>query len=190
MGRSYLAAAALIALALAFATPAVGEEAVLQDITVTNAKDHLVVFFEIEGCFTQEMEEAILKGIPTTFTYLFALNRVRSWWPDKELAEFDFTRTVKFDSLKGEFTITSEGINGGKPTVTTVKDFAKAKGLMARLEEFPLVPLKKLEKGEDYQLRIKAELEKVRLPLYLHYVFFFVSLWDFETDWYTVDFKY
>jgi len=39
-------------------------------------------------------------------------------------------------------------------------------------------------------LRVKAELEKVRLPLYLHYVLFFVSLWDFETDWYTVDFIY
>jgi hypothetical protein len=31
---------------------------------------------------------------------------------------------------------------------------------------------------------IKAKLDKVRLPLYMEYVFFFVSLWDFETDWY------
>ena len=37
---------------------------------------------------------------------------------------------------------------------------------------------------------VKAELEKVRLPLYLHYVLFFVSLWDFETDWFTIDFIY
>jgi len=35
-----------------------------------------------------------------------------------------------------------------------------------------------------------AELDKIRLPLYLHYVFFFLSLWDFETDWYAVDFLF
>jgi hypothetical protein len=28
------------------------------------------------------------------------------------------------------------------------------------------------------------------LPFYLHYVLFFLSFWDFETDWYTVDFIY
>ena len=35
-----------------------------------------------------------------------------------------------------------------------------------------------------------AELNKIQLPLYLHYVFFFLSLWDFETDWHSVDFRY
>lgn len=190
MGRSSFIAAVLLIALLASAAPVAAEEAMLKDITVTNTKDQLVVFFEIEGCFTEEMEEAILKGIPTTFTYLFQLDRVRSWWPDKEIAEFEFTRTIKFNNMKGEFTITIEGPGGAKPTDTTVKDFAKAKWLMARVEKFPLVGLDKLEKGESYQLRIKAELEKVRLPLYLHYVFFFVSLWDFETDWYTVDFRH
>jgi len=28
------------------------------------------------------------------------------------------------------------------------------------------------------------------LPFYLDYVLFFLSLWDFETDWYSVVFKY
>ena len=32
-------------------------------------------------------------------------------------------------------------------------------------------------------LRIKTELEPVKLPLHLEYLMFFVSLWDFETDW-------
>ena len=61
---------------------------------------------------------------------------------------------------------------------------------MTEIRNIEVIPLKKLEPGARYQLRVKAELEKVRLPLYLHYVLFFVSLWDFETDWYTVDFTY
>jgi len=53
-----------------------------------------------------------------------------------------------------------------------------------------VAPLQRLVKGNKYQLRVKAELQKVRLPLNLHYVLFFLSLWDFDTDWYTVDFTY
>ncbi|NQT10914.1 MAG: DUF4390 domain-containing protein, partial [Desulfobacteraceae bacterium] len=41
-----------------------------------------------------------------------------------------------------------------------------------------------------YQIRAKAELGKLTLPFYLHYILFFVSLWDVETDWYTIDFIY
>jgi hypothetical protein len=70
------------------------------------------------------------------------------------------------------------------------KDFAAAKKAMAEVKGLKVAPLQRLIKGNKYQLRVKAELQKVRLPLNLHYVLFFLSLWDFETDWYTVDFTY
>jgi hypothetical protein len=71
-----------------------------------------------------------------------------------------------------------------------LKEFDAAKKAMAEIKNIVVVPLLELSKDSNYQLRVKAELEKVRLPMYLHYVLFFVSLWDFETDWYTVDFTY
>jgi hypothetical protein len=40
-----------------------------------------------------------------------------------------------------------------------------------------------LKPGAPAYFQIKAELDPVRLPLHLEYLFFFVSLWDFETDW-------
>jgi hypothetical protein len=61
---------------------------------------------------------------------------------------------------------------------------------MAEIDSLKIVPLWKLEKGGKYQIRAKAELSKLTLPFYLHYILFFVSLWDFETDWYTIDFIY
>ena len=72
----------------------------------------------------------------------------------------------------------------------TVKEFSKAQEIMADVSNIQLIPLKQLERNNQYQLRIKAELNKVTLPLYLHYILFFVSLWDFETDWYVVEFNY
>ena len=61
---------------------------------------------------------------------------------------------------------------------------------MATIDGLKVVSLGKLEKGRQYQLSAKAELNKLTLPFYLHHVLFFVSLWDFETDWYSVDFIY
>jgi hypothetical protein len=37
---------------------------------------------------------------------------------------------------------------------------------------------------------IKVKMDKVRLPLRMEYVFFFVSFWDFETAWNRQNFSY
>jgi len=61
---------------------------------------------------------------------------------------------------------------------------------MSELNGTVFTPLKQLTKDGRYYMRVKAKLEEVRLPLHLEYVFFFVSLWDFETDWLRQDFIY
>ena len=61
---------------------------------------------------------------------------------------------------------------------------------MAEIDSLKIIPLSMLEKGRHYQIQAKAELSKLTLPFYLHYVLFFVSLWDFETDLYALDFIY
>ena len=172
---------------LSFPSSLQAAEATLSDIIVTNTQEDLLVFFDIKGCFTREMEEAILNGIPTTFTIVIKLYRTRTAWLDASIASITLEHTIKYDSLKNEFRVTrSEEDN----TALVVKDFEVAKKAMAEIRNIRVVPLKELKDRGKYQLRVKAELEKVRLPLYLHYVLFFVSLWDFETDWYTVDFIY
>ncbi len=172
---------------LSFPSPLQAAEATLSDIIVTNTQEDLLVFFDIKGCFTREMEEAILNGIPTTFTIVIKLYRTRAAWLDASIASITLEHTIKYDSLKNEFRVTRSEEDNAE---IVVKDFEAAKKAMAEIRNIRVVPLRELQKRGKYQLRVKAELEKVRLPLYLHYVLFFVSLWDFETDWYTVDFIY
>ena len=177
----------LVCLLFQFPTPLWAAEATLSEIIVTNTQDDLLVFFDIEGSFTREMEEAILNGIPATFTIIIRLYRTRTIWFDASIADIRLEHTIKYDSLKNEFRVTRSE-NPENELVT--KDFEVAKKAMTEIRNIEVVPLAELRPGDRYQLRVKAELEKVRLPLYLHYVLFFVSLWDFETDWYTVDFTY
>ena len=77
---------------------------------------------------------------------------------------------------------------GNKPI--TFKDFEEAKKLMSEVVGLKVTPLSNLQEGRDYQIQMMAELDKITLPFYLHYVLFFLSLWDFETDWHTIDFRY
>ena len=177
----------LLSLLLPSLSPLQAAEATLSNIIVTNTQEDLLVFFDIKGCFTREMEEAILNGIPTTFTIYIRLYRTRTLWFDASISDIDLEHTIKYDSLKNEFRVTLSEDNHNE---LILKDFDTAKKAMAEIKNMKFASLSELSERGKYQLRVKAELEKVRLPLYLHYVLFFVSLWDFETDWYTVDFTY
>jgi len=177
----------LFGLFLGSPSPVWSKQAQISDIIVTNNQEALLVYFFTKGCFTAEMNKAIQNGIPTTFTFLIELYKPRSLWPNKQLASLKVNHTIKYDSLRQEYSIILS--ERGNQTFI-LKEFSKAQEMMADVSNLQLIPLQSLEKNTQYQLRIKAELNKVRLPLYLHYLLFFVSLWDFETDWYVVDFIY
>ena len=163
------------------------QDARLANIIVTNTRDNLLLYLTVRDAFPDKIENTILSGVPATFSFYIILNRVRGFWPDKEISEMVVTNTIKYDNLKKEYSVTRSW-DGGKPLV--VKSFDEAKKLMAEIDSLPIVPLSELEKGKQYQIRAKAKLSKLTLPFYLHYILFFVSLWDFETDWYTIDFIY
>lgn len=164
---------------------AFAQEATLTHIIVTNTRDDLLVYLNVEGAFSDKINEAILSGVPVSFSFFINLDRTRDLWIDKEITEIRVIHRIKYDSLKKEFTIRRSWENG-KPLVT--QSFEEAQKLMAEVDSLKVVPLSSLEKGRQYQIRAKAELSKFTLPFYLHYVFFFMSFWDFETDWYTIDF--
>lgn len=172
---------------LSQALPVRAEKAYLSDIVVTNTRDHLLVYFTVNDCFTVEMNRAIESGINTTFTFFIRLYRERNLWWDKEIAEMEIKHSIKYDDLKKiyELRLSEQG-----DKVITVKSFDEAKRLMADVVALKVTPLTRLERGGRYEIRLMAQLDKIRLPLYLHYILFFVSLWDFETEWHTMDFRY
>jgi hypothetical protein len=164
---------------------AFGKDATLTNIIVTNTRDDLIVYMTVEGAFTEKMKTAILSGVPTSFSFFIILLEARNLWFDKKIADLKITNTIKYDNLKKEFIVKRSWVNE-KPIVT--RSLSEAQNLMADIDSIKVLPLDRLEKGRQYQIRAKAKLSKLTLPFYLHYVLFFVSLWDFETDWYTIDF--
>ncbi len=177
----------LCSLALLLPVRSYAQDPRLANIIVTNTRDNLLLYLTVKDAFPPKMASAVQSGVPTTFSFLINLLGVRGFWPDKQMADIKVTHTLKYDNLKKEYSVTRSWEPG---KIYVVKSFEEAQKLMTEVDSLVIASLDQLEKGKQYQIRAKAELSKLTLPLYLHYVLFFVSLWDFETDWYTVDFIY
>jgi hypothetical protein len=182
-----LAAIVIFALSLiSLPAPALSGQAVIKNTLVTSNKKELLIHFRVDGGFTPKIEEAIQSGIPTTFIYRVALYKRSGEFFDTKMVLRDISHTIKYDTLRKDYTVTMS--EKKDPMVT--QDYKAAKDIMARVEAMPLISLDRLQKDTQYSLQIKAELDTIKLPPILDYLFFFVSYWDFETAWETVEFTY
>jgi len=181
----------LVAVLAASLSPgrALGDKAVISDLLLTNTPEHLLVYFRLKGCFTKKMEEAILAGIPTTFTSYVELKRVRGFWFDKDIASVEVKHTIKYDAVKKLFFVTFQK-DGNEEEAHQLTSFSEARDTMSDVNGIVLAPLGAMERGARYYVRVKSRMDRFRLPLHMEYVFFFVSLWDFETPWLREDFTY
>jgi hypothetical protein len=163
-----------------FVVPPDSRDARVTDTVITNDASHVTVFAKVTNCFTQKMESAILAGAPTTFTFLLELYQEREGWFDKKITGKNIKQTVKYDMVKKIFFVSCT--DGHQPS--EFQDIESAKKAMSEINGIVLSPVAELQKGKKYYIRVKAKLDQVRLPMHMEYVFFFVSHWDFETDWY------
>ncbi len=159
----------------------------LKDIIITTSKSHLILFATVKNGFTSDMLEGMRNGLPVTFTFHIELDKIRTAWFDSTLVETTVTHRLKYDSIKQEYGITFSEKNG---QIVTTRSLKEAKQLMAELNGFPLIARNKLIADASYALKIKATLAETTLPLGIHYILPFTSLWDVETDWRTVEFRY
>lgn len=159
----------------------------LKDIIVTTSSTDLILFATVEHSFTEQMITGVQNGIPITFTFYLELEKIRSGWFDASLVDTTITHTMTYDSLKEEYQIVRSDKNG---KVKTTRSLEEAKQLMAELNSVHVIRLNELEPDSPYSLRLKATLEKNILPLGIHHVLPLTSLWDFETDWRTIEFRY
>jgi len=178
----------VMTLVVLVARPAVGADpAVIDELVVTNSSRDLLLYCRVADAFTPAMEEAVKSGLPVVFTFTVRLERVRRHWPDEKLADLSFDHVLTFDALKEEYTVTL-GEAGNRRRTT--RRFDEARGWMARVTGLVVLPLDRLEEGEDYVVAVRARLGEKSLPFHLQYLLPFFSQWDFETDWRTVRFRY
>ncbi len=178
--KKWLAGTLTLFLICAFPLSAFCQEASIKDVGVKGGNGVWKVGFFIENCFTEKMDEAIQTGVKTVFTFYLNLYQKRKLWRDRKIGSMKFQHSIQYDPIRGEYLVASDENHSSR----TTSNLEEAKKWMAKVEELEIRPSSQLNPGAPAELRIKAELDTVKLPFHLEYLFFFVSLWDFETKWY------
>lgn len=161
--------------------------ATIEEFIVTNSSTDLLVFFTVRNAFTREMEEGIRNGIPVTFTFQVELSRKRKTWLNKGIVSHAVAQTLSYDNLKEEYSVLRQG--SAAPVFRT-RSLAEAKKAMSQVNGMAVLPLAALVPEAEYLLRVKARLDEKTLPFSFHYLIPFWNLWNFETGWYSVEFRY
>lgn len=163
------------------------KNALLTDIIVTTSEKELILFAVLKNSFNDEMVQGLHSGIPVHFSFFIELIQEETNWFDKELVTMEFKHTLEYDTLKDIYRVQLEEM---EKKHSTFKSLSKAQEAINEINNLKVIKLDQLEPDQSYKLRIKAELYKKTLPLKLHYLIPFISWWDIETDWHTVDFTY
>ena len=152
----------------------------LKNLIVRNSNDQLQIDLTIKGNFTEKMKAALSKGIPISLTISILFYKVRDNWFDEKMLSKSARHDIKYDVLKHEFRVRRSWENRN-PLI--IEDLKKAQNLFTTIEGMDVIPLKRLKKGKHYQLRVKSEVKESKV----HFTRF---PWEFETDWYTINFIY
>jgi hypothetical protein len=158
----------------------------LTDILITNDVENVLLYARLVNGFKPDVEMAVLAGIPAIFTMKLEVYQERSFSWDKKISSQEIKRVMKYDNLMKKFSV----LTNNKTEPLIFSDFESAQKAMADFNGIVAAPLSALTKGRNYYAIVKLKMDKARLPLNMEYVFFFVSLWDFETSWYRQNFSY
>ena len=177
---------AAIGVVLLMGTALAGEPCIT-NVIITKFQNDTYVYFNINDCFTEDMEEAINSGISSTFVFIIELKKSRVLWVDPVITKKTFTHAITYNSLMDEYTVYREE---DRTSPHVYKTYEEAILALGQVRFYPLTTLTVLEKGERYQVRIRSRLEKVEVPESIRYVLFFANLWEFDTGWYVEEFIY
>lgn len=152
----------------------------LTNLVVKSTHADLLMDLELKGVFTNEMKDALLRELPVSFNFFITFYEVYDYWFDKKIANLTILHKIEYDASKKEYRVTRSWEKVG-PLVT--RNFLKARVLMSEIVGLKVIPLTRLKRDKHYQINVKSELNEKRLLL-------FNFPWEFETDWYTINFIY
>ena len=144
----------VVSLALAAAT------LVAADVRVTPlVRDGRVwVSFGLADGFTAEVREAVLSGLPITFTYDIELRRSVPFWPDRTLTTTSIALSDQYDNLTRRHQL-ARTLDGRVEANKVTEDEAEVRRWLTGLESVQLFATSALEANTEYYVRVRARTQ-------------------------------
>jgi len=116
----------------------------------------VLVSFQLEQGFTDEVRAVVQSGLRTTFTYTVELKLKVPAWVDRTIGVAVVSTTVEYDNLTRRHTI-SRTLDGRMEESRVIEDEAVVRQMMTNFERLPLFDTDVLEQNREYYVIVRAE---------------------------------
>jgi len=117
----------------------------------------VLVSFEVEDGYTDDVRDAIASGLRTTFSYNVELKMHATMWVDPMVATSVVTVSDRYDNLTRRHTLTRT-IDGREQDKTTTENELTVRQWLTTLDKLPICRTTRLEANRDYYVRISARV--------------------------------
>ena len=129
---------------------------------------------------SEEILEALGKGIPITFQLLIEIEQPRRYMWNEHVTSRTQRTVLLFHALSEQYLVKNMA-SGEQQSFRLLNSALKAIG---EIRNVPLLAEGSLEKGVDYQVRLRSEIDINALPAPLRPVAWVSDGWKLATEWF------
>jgi len=158
-----------------------------RELTLSNSQKELLLFGTIENSFRSEMAESLQNGISLDFIFFVELHKTTPNWPKELIKSTSFKHTISYDTLRDTYQVILEENNNRAKRFPSLREAQQA---TERINGAKIVALSQLIPGQNYQLRIRAELTQNTIELGANRILPLIKKKDIKTKWQIIEFTY
>jgi len=128
----------------------------MAELTLVEETYHLNADFDVD--FSDEVQEALNKGVPLNFLVEFQMVSPRRYWFDDEIVTVSSRVTLSYHALSRQYLLNR---NNHQLSFSTLQE---AKEEFSHLHDWQVVDKSLLKKGEIYQAALRIRLDQSKLP--------------------------
>jgi len=118
---------------------------------------HVLISFQLNDGFTDEVRAAIRSGLKTTFTYTIDLRTEVAAWIDRTMASTVVSTSVQYDNLTRRHTVVRT-LDGRVQQAQVTESDDQVRQWVTTLDRLPLFRSARLEPHREYYVRVRAEV--------------------------------
>lgn len=161
-------------------TPAAADDIDVRTASIALADGYWRLTARIDYRLTAEVEQALENGIGLTFRMELVIDRVRRWLPNQEALKTSRDWQISYEPLSRRYLVRYP--DEREPTShATLFGALNAAG---RVQGLPVLEESRLDRGDTYEIALRAALDQQTLPTPLQMLAFWNSGFSLESDWY------
>ena len=131
--------------------------------------------------FSDDALEALRSGVPLIILINIEVEKERSWWWDKTVAELEQGYLLLYHALSEKY-ITHNLNSGAQQNYISL---SSALASLSHIRDFPLIDKNLLDSDNNYYVRLRTYLDIESLPAPMRPIAYISSQWQLESDWFS-----